>query len=167
MTDERPRPQYGEYATPEQQAAAMGQTYVPPTPEPPAPTASAPDKALDYVRPTSYPGRFITVFLLVLGAFNLVTGVPAYLDLSKAFNASASEWGGSLPDLPSSVNAAGIPVLVANVVLYGLTVLWSVWAMRRGRPSAYIPIVGFFAFATVFFILLCAFAPGYFQSAAA
>jgi Family of unknown function (DUF6264) len=55
MSDERPRPQYGEYATPEQQAHAMGKRPIPPLrhlPEMPPP----PDPAKRVVDPTQVPG---------------------------------------------------------------------------------------------------------------
>lgn len=159
MTDDRPKPQYGEYATPEQQAAAMGHVYVPPTaPEP------ATDVAPDYPRQSSYVGRFVTIFLLALGGLNLVTGVPTYLDLTSTLRAAAEVSGTSLHNLPSSVNGAGIPIIIANVVIYALTVLWAMFALRRGRASVYIPIVGFFVFGLVLCVLLVLYAPGYFTA---
>ena len=162
MTDDRPRPQYGEYATPEQQAAAMGQAYVPPSAEPQRPNVPEPREYVQQ-RPGSYAGRVITIFLLVIGGLNLVTTVPTDLDLSKALEAASTAYGSSLPSLPSSINGAGIPVLIANIVLYLLTLLWAVWAMRRGRPAVYIPIVGFLVFAVVVCVILVLYAPGYFQ----
>jgi Family of unknown function (DUF6264) len=51
MSEERPRPQYGEYATPEQQAHAMGKRPIPPLrhqpemPPPPDPTKRVVDPA--------------------------------------------------------------------------------------------------------------------------
>lgn len=171
MTDDRPRPQYGEYATPEQQAAAMGRTGVPSSAQTPAPEPR-PDfsQSRPYAqqheaqqRTGTYAGRVITIFLLVVGGLNLATTVPTDLDLSKAMHDASSLYGSSLPSLPSSINGAGIPVLIANIVLYALTVLWAVWAIRKGRPSVHIPIVGFLVFALVVCVLLVLYAPGYFH----
>ena len=160
MTDERPRPEYGEYATPEQQAAAMGHRYVPPEPvsAPPAPPAPAP-----YVgRPSGYANRFFTIFLLGLGALSLFENVPTFLNLATALKTAATTAGMASTTVPSSVNGAGIPILVANVVIYLAAVLLSILALRRGRTSFYIPVVGFAVFILVASILIVAYAPRYF-----
>lgn len=165
MTDDRPRPQYGEYATPEQQAAAMGRTYVPAPPPTATPASDRPAPlASDYPPQSSYLGRFVTLFLLALGGLNLVTGVPTYLDLSSTLRSAAEVSGKSLHNLPSSVNGAGIPIIIANVIIYALTVIWAMFALRHGRASVYIPIVGFFVFALVLCVLLVLYAPGYFTT---
>ena len=166
MSDERPRPQYGEYATPEQQAAAMGQKYVPPAPapEPPAAEPTAAERATAQAYPqaqTGYANRFLTIFLLGLGALNLFSSVPGYLSLASTLKSVMSVYSTSSISVPASVNAAGVPILIANVVIYGLTVWLSALRMRRGRASVYIPILGFFVFALVFGILLAVYSPGY------
>jgi hypothetical protein len=177
MTDERPRPQYGEYATPEQQAVAMGKKYVPPAPEPIAPPpTNLPGNPLhpdaehpaDHVsagiyprRQAGYANRFLTVLMLALGGLNLLTDVPGYLNLTSAFKAFMKAYGTTGVAVPASINGAGIPVIIANVVLYGLTVFLSVLALRRGRVAVYIPILGFVVFALVVGILISIYAPGY------
>jgi hypothetical protein len=163
MSDDRSKPQYGEYATPEQQAAAMGRTYVPPPPPPPVEEQQV-GVASGYPRQSSYVSRFVTIFLLALGGLNLITGVPTYLDLSNTLRDAAEVSGTSLHNLPSSVNGAGIPLIIANVVIYALTVVWAVFAIRRGRASVYIPIVGFLFFGVVLCVLLVLYAPGYFSA---
>lgn len=177
MTDERPRPQYGEYATPEQQAAAMGKKYVPPQPVAPTPPVAQQESAhRDGTNSAdrqgsaagAYPGRqpgyanrFLTVFLLALGGLNLLTAVPGYLNLTSTFKAFMKAYGTAGITVPSSINGAGIPVIIANVVLYGLTVFLSALALRRGRASVYIPILGFLVFGLVVAILISIYAPGY------
>lgn len=176
MSDERPRPQYGEYATPEQQAAAMGKTYVPPTPEAASPVPvpverdfRAPDAREQHpgygqpypVRQSSYANRFLTIFLLGLGALALFGDAPLWLNLVSTFkSAYESSYGGTLT-VPSSVGAAGIPIIVSNVVFYGLSVFFSVLALRRGRIAVYIPIVGFFAFALSISIIVAIVSPAF------
>jgi Family of unknown function (DUF6264) len=161
MTDDRPKPQYGEYATPEQQAAAMGHAYVPPAPEPPA---AAPVQAPVYSgRPSGYANRFLTIFLLALGALSLFSNVPAYLNLATTVKGFMTASGASSVPVPSSINAAGVPILIANVVIYAATVLLSAFALRRGRPAAYIPVLGFLLFGIVGGILLAVYAPAYFS----
>ena len=165
MSDERPRPQYGEYATPEQQAAAMGKKYVPPAPEPvdgpPTPTNVSGGYARPY--PTRQPGylnRFFTVFFLGLGGLMLFGDAPIYLNFASALRGAYESSGMSIT-VPSSINPAGIPLLIANVVLYAASVLFSVLALRRGRVAVYIPIVGFIVFAITAGIIVSAISPGF------
>jgi hypothetical protein len=158
MTDDRPLPEYGEYATPEQQAAAMGRAYVPPSSEPPTPEPTLP--TANIARPTGYANRFFTVFLLGFGALNLFANVPGYVNLATTLKGFASASEMSLT-VPASINAAGIPIVIANVVLYGLTVFLSVLAIRRGRASAYIPILGFFVFVAAVLIIISVVSPSF------
>jgi hypothetical protein len=161
MTDDRPKPEYGEYATPEQQAAAMGQVYVPPPLEPTAP-APEPTAAPSYLdRQPGYANRFLTVFLLALGALSLFGNIPSYLNLSTALKSVMASADMSSVPVPSSLNAIGVPILIANAVIYGAAVLTSILAIRRRRVSFYIPIVGFILFVLVFGILISIAAPGY------
>ncbi|HEX4444716.1 MAG TPA: DUF6264 family protein [Galbitalea sp.] len=161
MTDDRPRPQYGEYATPEQQAEAMGHKYVPPAPEPttPAPDTTVAPAYLN--RQPGYANRFLTVFLLAIGALSLFSNVPAYLSLASTLRTAMAASGTSSASVPSSVNTAGVPILIANVVIYVATLLFSVVMMRRGRTSGYIPVVGFLLFVLVAAILLALYAPSF------
>jgi Family of unknown function (DUF6264) len=155
MSDERPRPEYGEYATPEQQAKAMGREHVPPVAEPtPPPTASAGERP-----PTVQPqplgavlNRVATIVFLAYGAIMLINDIPVYLDFADSFNKVLSTAGYSLR-VTSAFNAVGTWALVANIVLYLATVALSFWQLRRGKLSFYIPIVGFVAFVVVVGIL--------------
>ena len=160
MTDDRPAPEYGEYATPEQQAAAMGRVYVPP--EQVAAEQAIGDSAMSQVtlaRPPGYANRFFTMFLLAVGGLYLIEMIPTYFNYASVFKGQVALGLGSLT-VPSSVNAAGVPTLIANVVLYGATVLLSVLTLRRGRVSFYIPIAGAVLFYLVAGILIYVYAPG-------
>jgi hypothetical protein len=158
MGDERPRPQYGEYATPEQQAAAMGKTHVPQPPAPapvpmgaplaapPAPTDRGTGDAPPYPqRQSGFFNRFFTVFLLGFGALTLFGWAPLWLNLASQLQSAYQSYGLSIT-VPLSVNAAGIPILIVNIALYVLSVVLSVFALRRGRIAFYIPVVGFVVF---------------------
>jgi len=166
MTDDRPRPEYGEYATPEQQAAAMGKKYVPPAPEPDPQVLAAVLPQAYVARPQGYANRFITVFLLGLGALSLFSNIPNYLNLATAVKGAMAASLASTVQVPAAVNAAGIPVLIANVVIYAAAVLLSVFAIRRGRVSFYIPLVGFVVFSLVFGLIVGIYAPGYYTQLA-
>jgi hypothetical protein len=165
MSDERPRPQYGEYATPEQQAAAMGKKYVPPVPEPVAAPPTPTNAGATYARPypqrqPGYVNRFFTVFFLGLGALMLFADAPVYLNFASALRGAYESSGISIT-VPSSLNPAGIPILVANVILYLASVLLSILALRRGRIAFYIPVVGFIVFAITAGIIVTAISPAF------
>jgi hypothetical protein len=183
MTDDRPRPQYGEYATPEQQAAAMGLTYVPPGPgsttSEPAPGAAlgaAPGSASGSTtgaptdrpvatpayadRQPGYANRFFTVFLLGLGALTLLGDAPLYFNFASSLRTAYASMAPSVT-VPASVGATGIPILMANIVIYAATVALSVFALRRGRVSFYIPILGFVVFVLSMSIILGIMAPSF------
>ena len=161
MSDDRPLPQYGEYATPEQQAAAMGRKYVAPEPEmdPAAPAQVLPQAYL--ARPPGYANRFLTVFLLGLGAVSLLGNIPTFFSLATALKGAATAAGVASVTVPASANAAGIPILIANVVVYLAAVLLSIRALRRGRVSFYIPVAGFVIFVLVAWVIVAIYIPGY------
>ncbi|MCK6081086.1 hypothetical protein KZX37_10340 [Microbacterium sp. EYE_5] len=145
MNDPRPQPQYGEYATPEQQRAAIRQ----PSPEP-APTASvehphpptAPATTVA-ARPTRLADRIITVALLAYGLVTVVGAIPQLID----FSAFAEDW----------MRVAGIDGTFTNTAqgrLWGgigaavfaggwlLTAALSWWSLSRRRLTWWIPLVG-------------------------
>lgn len=160
MTDDRPMPEYGEYATPEQQAAAMGRVYVPP--EQLAAEQAIAEHTMTQVtvaRPPNYANRFLTVFLLALGAVTMIEMIPFYFNYASLFKGQVALGFGSIT-VPSSVDGAGIPTLIANVVLYGASAVLSVIALRRGRLSFYIPIAGAVLFYLIAGILITIYAPG-------
>nr|WP_262927701.1 DUF6264 family protein [Microbacterium sp. NIBRBAC000506063] len=87
MSDTRPRPQFGEYATPEQQRAAMGlppETVAPApalAPEPVAPSdgaASAPPK------PRRRWDRFLTFALLAYGLITVISAGISYMNIAPS-----------------------------------------------------------------------------------
>ena len=63
--------------------------------------------------------------------------------------------------MPASLGAAGIPILITNVVLYAVTVVFSVLAMRRGRASFYIPMLGFVVFVIVASVIMAIVSPAF------
>ena len=162
MSDEIPRPQYGEYATPEQQAAAMGKPW-PPPPEPEAEPA-APEPAgyrpAYATRQPGYANRFFTVFLLGFGGLMLFGDIPIYTNFASALKGAYASSGYSIT-VPASLAAAGIPILITNVVLYAVTVVFSVLAMRRGRASFYIPVVGFIVFVIAASVITAIVSPAF------
>jgi hypothetical protein len=154
MPDEKPRPQYGEYATPEQQAKAMGREYVPQAakPEAPAPPTPAPPQALQPQPLGVLLNRITTILFLAYGVIMLINDIPIYEDFAATVNKVLATAGNPLRITDPS-NLTGVWGLVANIVLLLATAVLSFWQLRRGRLSFYIPVVGFAVFVAVLTVL--------------
>jgi hypothetical protein len=180
MSEERPRPQYGEYATPEQQAHAMGKRPIPPIrtqpeipPPPPNPTTRVPDPAKRM--PDLTPGigsarrgsahpidRMFTIVLLGLGLFQLLDNIQGYLDFRVALNQLASELGLSFA-APAAATQAGYWILASNVVLLVLTAVVAIRAVRGSRIAFYIPLIGFVLFDIAMVSIVITMVPSFTQ----
>ncbi|KTR93498.1 hypothetical protein NS220_12180 [Microbacterium testaceum] len=145
--DPRPRPQFGEYATPEEQQARIQRPEVTealdagvaPQETSPVPKAAAPVPARGPLV-----DRIITVMLLVYGLVSVVTTIAQVLDFPNY-----AEQAARILDVDatySNLTAGFIWGAVAAVVYgvtYLLTALFTVRRLRRGRISFWIPLVGF------------------------
>ena len=178
MTDERPRPQYGEYATPEQQARAAGHQFDPkaaaraiqeaqaaqaaqaeraiphPAKAPPAVDSRVPKQSpfRSTVLVRHPIDRFFTVFMLGIGIFSLIYSVPSLLSFAATFDSAYARSGvGKFPE-PDLANQVGIWILVANSVLLMLTVAWAFRRISRGKPASFVPVIGFVLFFAVFYV---------------
>jgi hypothetical protein len=161
MTDEqqprygemRPRPAYGEYATPEQQAAAMGKTYAPPPATPPvlapppgAPLAAAPAHVVRW-------NVLICVVLLAWGLFNVISDIVRPLDFPALIQAGYTQQGiGTFTATPLS-STMDVVLNVTNVVIFVIVLLLSYLRLRRGRPAAFIVLLG--GVASTIVIMVC------------
>lgn len=151
MTDSRPRPQYGEYATPEQQAAAMGGAFVPPPDPATRVTVVAP---IPGEVPTATPfrlggnviDRFVTVFQLGIGLVLLLSS--DFFHLGENANTDLAELGFS-QRIPVGIDHYAWLLLGANIALLLATFVWAYARLRRGRLAFYIPLVGYVAFSTM------------------
>lgn len=147
----RPRPQYGEYATPEEQRARIQQPAAAPSPHhsslPPSvpghahpPTAPATTAA---ARPTRTADRIITLALLAYGLVTVLSAIPQLWD----FTGFAQTW----------MQVAGIDATFTNTAqgeLWGriaafvfiggwlLTAVLSWASLAARRLSWWIPLVG-------------------------
>lgn len=155
MSDERPHPQYGEYASPEQQAKAMGLKHVPPITPVLAPGVSGPAAQLP-PRPYNLSGSVATApvtprrwdltvsaILLGYGLFTVVSGFFQYADLGSLINRVYEAQG--VTGAFSSNRLAGVLAIVINVsdvVLFLATTLITVRVLRRGKVAFYIPLIG-------------------------
>jgi hypothetical protein len=160
MTDSRPRPQYGEYASPDEQVAAGG---IVAQPEPAgrvapgsdasnaaagAPLNAAPSSAAQ--RPATVavaaPNRsrdvFFTAALLALGAYFVVSSIPGMLDLAATLRSvySASGYGEYTSD--STADALGLAAVVVQCVLYVVTVAIAIARIRAKKLAFLVPLIG-------------------------
>ncbi len=148
MTDSRPRPEYGEYATPEQQAAAMGRAYVPP-PDPATrvvaevPVPGEAPQPNPFVLSGSLIDRFVTVFQLGVGLVLLISS--DFFHFAENSNSFAEEAGIS-QRVSVGIDHYGWLLLGANIVLLLATFVWAYSTLRRGRLAFYIPFLGFVVF---------------------
>jgi hypothetical protein len=165
--DPRPRPQYGEYATPQEVANARGipidrsnehveRLAVPlPTVQPGAKTARRKSAAratgLRHAPPPSgrpfsarHPGQassMLTVLLLVFGIWNTVIAIPTFLDLGTALAQGFATLGYDSVVFGSAAHVAGIVMLVFSFLLLIAAVGLSLRRIRAGRPSLWVPLV--------------------------
>ncbi len=173
--DERPRPQYGEYApegwTWQPPAGEHTSDPAPQLPTPPAPAATRAAKASGSPspadsRPPRPVDRFFTIMLLVVGVFGVWSAIGTLQSLPELLPDAirqAAEMlgtGGTAleytpgPEVPGLLLAGSI----AQVVLWLLTAWWSITRLRARRLAFWVPLVGgvlsFIALYAVIFIVI-------------
>ncbi|WP_022879583.1 DUF6264 family protein [Microbacterium sp. B19] len=169
--DERPRPQYGEYATPEEQRARIRrpevteslEAGVAPAPEPSV--AAAPAAA---PKPGPLADRFVTFGLLIYGFITVVSTIIQLLDFPGYAERAAQLLG--VQATYTALNAGYVWGAIASVA-YGVGYLLTAWLtwrrLRRGRIAFWVPLVGFVAttvVASVCITIALTSDPAYFSS---
>ena len=167
--DVRPRPQYGEYASPEEQRARIQRPEVTESLEAgvaPAPEASEASAAA--VTPGPLVDRIVTFGLLTFGFVNVVLGIAQRLDFPAFANGMARSFGVSVSYTAST--AGFLWSTVASVILgVGfLITAWLTWRrLRRGRIAFWVPLVGAVVtglVAAAFVMIAFSSDPAYFSS---
>ncbi|MFT4136318.1 DUF6264 family protein [Microbacterium sp.] len=154
--DPRPRPQYGEYATPEEQRARIQQPAAPVSAPQPR-VQSAPATTVG-PRPSRTADRIVTLVLLAYGLFTVVTAIPQLID----FGAFAQTWMQVVEIDASFTNVAqGRLWGLIGAAVFGVgwlaTALWSWRSLSRRRITWWIPLVG--AIATFVIASVCLTVP--------
>ncbi|WP_294177893.1 DUF6264 family protein [uncultured Schumannella sp.] len=151
--DARPAPQYGEYATPEEVARITGRPAPGSEPAPASPPPVPAERARDWPseeRAPRPPLRWdppVTIALLLLGLWNVISAIPSFWnldrDLAQSFAAMPSDLGVDLSDVQ-----LGEPTLLVGRILLGVWVVLflislgvSVSRLRARRRAFWIPIV--------------------------
>jgi hypothetical protein len=147
----RPRPQFGELATPEEQRAAIAVPADVAAPEPVpvagpiggrhAPAASVREPRANAATARPPVDRFVSWVLLGLGLFNILTTSTALIDLPGAITAffSADDIGAYGP--VGTARVLGIGALVVTVGLWILTLVIVQRRVNAGKTSWWIPVI--------------------------
>lgn len=143
MTDARERPEYGEYATPEEQAEAMGTPTAPFVEAAIVEPEALADAAAAVTRPQ--PRRWdlvLTIALIVVGTYQVFTGFVSYSDLPYTLSQVYALMGydGDYPDIERA-NAVGLAINIVQPVLLVIAILLAMRSLRRGRVTFYIPLI--------------------------
>jgi uncharacterized protein DUF6264 len=142
------RPQYGEYATPEEVAEARGPLPVEPTD--PVSRLAAPIASPVSERAAKAPGaashprqgnNMFTVLLLVFGIWVTVTSIPSYLDFGAVLSQGFEILGYGTVNFGAIAHTAGIVLLVISLLILIAAVGVSFRLMRDGRRSIWVPLV--------------------------
>lgn len=136
------RPQYGEFATPEEQRRLAG---LPPLDA----VIDAPAEPVQVAAPDAAPAkprrwdRIITIALLAYGLINVFTAGMSYLDLPTVMNESMKILG--VPGEFTNFEQGKLWGMIAAVLLvigWVITAWLSVRRLRKGKLTWWLPIVG-------------------------
>jgi len=177
---DRPRPAYGEYATPEEQRARIqqpdatwaldtgqaldetvaphGAPGVPGVPAAPGTQRWPVDTSAEAVRSGRNIDRVVTLSLLVVGAFNVVFTAVSYFNLPALADQAMKIIG--IPGSFTNFDAARLWGPIAAIVLIAGFLLTAFFAWRRvnkGKLAWWIPLVG--AVVTYVFVYICLAVP--------
>jgi hypothetical protein len=161
LTDspQRPRPQFGEYASPEEQRASIKvpresahDESVPiarkgpvartgPQPDQPRQAGPRPAVRATTRTPAGAGDRIATVALLVIGFLNVIATVPGMFDLAGTINSTFQQMGlGSFTPTPGAT-VTGIGLAIFYVVAWTATLVLSLRRLRSGRITFWVPLV--------------------------
>lgn len=146
-----PVPQFGEYASPEEQQRRIQAN---PRPVPPAP-AAAPAQPQAAVRSGLGVDRIITIGLLVYGFISTVTSIPQMTDYASYAENLLRMMGidAALSD-PGAARGWGIAAAIVTGLGWLATAALSYLRMRAGRLAFWIPLVGAVVFLGISGVLL-------------
>ncbi|HOA86096.1 MAG: hypothetical protein GX871_03865 [Microbacteriaceae bacterium] len=162
MTDGRERPEFGEYATPEEQqalrmpldprashdpsaplaqlASMENANY---TPLPPAAAPGMPDAPPAPARRGGLANRIVTLALLAYGLVSVLTTIPRYLDFASLAN-EAFQMAGIPGEFSNFAQGSTMGTAAAFILAVGfaLTAWVAIRRLRRGQRAWWVPIVG-------------------------
>jgi hypothetical protein len=143
-SDDRPIPQYGEYASDSERESAIvrsGGTVANPDVSPPAPQPTMPVSG-PVARST--PGvidRLATIFLLAFGLIYTIGGASSYLDLGTSLERMFVELGVGHYHATSMTSIIGVAIVASEAVLWLIATVWSYVRLGRGKRAWWVPAV--------------------------
>ncbi len=148
MTDrDRAQPEYGEYASPQEQAKAIARSQPAGTGGAPA-SGTAPSlpaagsRAAPAASSAGVLDRFATVLLLALGLVYLIGGAGGYLDLARTLDTVYAQFGiGEYTPTPAT-SAFGLAFVACQTVVWVAAAVWSYRRLSRGRRSWWVAVLG-------------------------
>ena len=146
-----PRPEYGEYATPEEQAAQRGTPVPVPVPWTAVPHPAPAPTAAVVTRPPRAGDRLASQLLLVVGALGVWLAVSAAFGLNEAMANVYLQYGIEGDFQPTgATRIAQIAIAASHVLLYLAALIGTVRLIRQGRRSFWLPL-GIGALAAIIF----------------
>lgn len=139
MSDPRPAPQYGEYATPEEVAALRG-TAVEPSAPAPSPRTAPPSDAPrgSTLRRMDRP---ITIALIAFGVLNLIQYAGPLLDFEYFLEVATKGTFAEAIDFGDAARIGGVALFVLCLALVLASTAIAILRLRRGRIAFWVPLV--------------------------
>jgi hypothetical protein len=140
MTADRPLPQYGEYATAEEQAGASG---LPLGEGQAVPAPAGQRSAVPVVAPARRHWDFtLTLVLIAIGAFASINGIAASAELPETLRQVYAMYDYDGPGASAGlVRAIGMAMAVTPPILSVVAIVLSVARLRAGRIAFFIPLL--------------------------
>jgi hypothetical protein len=146
------RPQYGEYASPDERVAAGGVPLEPVVPAVVKAEVTPPEK------PTKRNWEpLLTVALLALGGYTVLTSIPQYLNLGDLLKDVFDQAGYGAYTSVDLARSIGIAIVAVQSVIYVLVVALTIPRLRAKKLAFVFPLVGG-ALAGIFVFVLLAVA---------
>ncbi|MEV7631416.1 DUF6264 family protein [Microbacterium sp. NPDC089318] len=138
------RPQYGEYASPEEQRARAGLPPLNAEPLASGPAPGAPVRPAGRTAPARPAGRLITLVLLGFGLVNVLSSIPQFVNMSTTLTESMKLLGidGEFTNY-AAARTWGIVAVIILLAGYAATAWLSLRQLKRDKPAWWIPLVGF------------------------
>jgi len=164
VSDLRPRPEYGEYATPEEQAEAMGIPVTELSPDAPTPppgvvvsprTDLAPPRPEDAVplpppaaavaRPEGTPRRWdstLSLGLIFFGVYLVGSSFLSLRDLGESMRLSTEQLGYGEFTSIGLADSLGFWLSIIHPVILVITIGITLIRLRRGKLAFFVPVIG-------------------------
>lgn len=136
---ERPKPEYGEYASDEEHASALERSGVEPNPL----EALAPPSLESTPTPPrrSSLDRIVTVFLLAFGFVSILGSASNYLNLGETLQATMKRIGMGEYHSTELTAGFGVAMLASQVVVWILAAVWSYRRISRHKIAWWVPVL--------------------------